>query len=66
MALQGFRSCSGKPRGPHADVLTLLAKKMPGWSRAKGRGAVYNAAEKRVVGADSRADFEDVQVTLRR
>ena len=35
MAFQGFKSCSGRITGSHADVLVTLSKRIPGWSYKK-------------------------------
>ena len=35
MAFQGFKSCTGRITGSHADVLVTLSKKIPGWSFKK-------------------------------
>lgn len=35
MALQGFKACSGRPTGSHAEVLSILARKVPGWAIRK-------------------------------
>ena len=69
MALQGFKSCSGKPPGSHAAVLTVLAAKLPGYSTRKGRVVGANGKENGVVVVTPGEKFiasGDAQVTFRR
>jgi hypothetical protein len=68
MALQGFKSCSGKPPGSHAAVLTLLAAKVSGFSTRKGRVVGANGKENGVVVVPAGEKFVasgDAQVTFR-
>jgi hypothetical protein len=58
MAMQGFKACSGRPTGSHAEVLSALAIKLAGWSSKKEKDAKM---DRRGSGA-----VMDVQVTLRR
>ena len=60
MSLQGFKSCGGRPTGSHAEVLSILAKKLPGWSTKKEeRGRDISGRR------GSYAPISDVKVTLR-
>lgn len=69
MALQGFKSCAGKPPGSHSAILTVLAEKLPGYSRKKGGVVGANGKlNNPVVVADSGMFVAsgDAQVTFRR
>ena len=60
MALQGFKSCGGRPTGSHAEVLSILAKKLPGWStKREERGRDVNGRRINYI------PTSDVKVTLR-
>lgn len=61
MALQGFKSCGGRPTGSHAEVLSILAKKLPGWSSKKEERPKDSPSKKA-----SFVPVSDVRVTLRR
>jgi hypothetical protein len=68
MALQGFKSCTGKPPGSHAAVLTILASKVSGYSTRKGRVVGANGKENGVVVVTAGEKFVasgDAQVTFR-
>ena len=56
--MQGFKACSGRPTGSHAEVLSALAIKLAGWSSKKEKDA---RLDRKGSGA-----VTDVQVTLRR
>jgi hypothetical protein len=52
MALQGFKACGGRVTGSHAEVVSIIAKKLPGWAgKGKDVGSVYAS--------------DEIQVTLR-
>jgi hypothetical protein len=57
MAFQCFKSCSGRPTGSHAEVLSVLSKKTAGWSNRKdsSRGEYSSRS----------VPVSDMQVTLR-
>jgi hypothetical protein len=46
MALQGFKACGGRPSSSHAEVLTILAHKLPGWSLKGGSGGGGSGSSK--------------------
>lgn len=68
MSFQGFKSCTGKPPTSHATVLTILSKKIAGYSRKKGGVVGVNGKENGVIVAADMSMFEpsgDAQVTFR-
>ena len=68
MSFQGFKSCTGKPPSSHAAVLTLLSKKIAGYSRKKGGVVGANGKENGIIVAADMSMFEpsgDAQVTFR-
>ena len=68
MSFQGFKSCTGKPPSSHAAVLTLLSKKIAGYSRKKGGVVGANGKENGIIVAADMFMFEpsgDAQVTFR-
>ena len=58
--MQGFKACSGRPTGSHAEVLSALAVKLAGWSSKKEKDARSDLTRR------GSSVITDVQVTLRR
>jgi hypothetical protein len=74
MAFQGFKSCSGRITGSHADVLITLSKRIPGWSYKKEKDSRDKDKESRE-GGGRRGEYSrgqvnqpaaDSQISLRR
>jgi hypothetical protein len=56
MALQGFKACGGRPSSSHAEVLTILAHKLPGWSGGKKSGGVIGSSSTFTASADAQVE----------
>ena len=74
MAFQGFKSCSGRITGSHADVLISLSKRIRGWSFKKEKDCRDKDKESREGGV-RRGEYSrgqvnqpaaDSQISLRR
>lgn len=74
MAFQGFKSCSGRITGSHADVLITLSKRIPGWSFKREKDSRDKDKEGRE-GGGRRGEYSrgqvnqpaaDSQISLRR
>lgn len=75
MAFQGFKSCSGRITGSHADVLVTLSKRIPGWSFKKEKDSREKDKESGGGGGGRRGEYSrgqvnqpaaDSQISLRR